>query len=152
MTYQPKVYRKHGGDELVVASGGLITVEAGGSVAFPSGSANDYIVQLDVADISAEASYFAVAPFAGSISKIWTVVDGAVLTADATVTAKIATVAVTNGAVTIATAGGAAGDVDSATPTAANVVTAGQAIEFVVAGGGAAGTGPRLHIYAVIAR
>jgi hypothetical protein len=31
-TYSPKVYRKQGGDELVVASGGLITVEAGGSI------------------------------------------------------------------------------------------------------------------------
>lgn len=31
-TYAPKVYRKAGGDELVVASGGLITVESGGSI------------------------------------------------------------------------------------------------------------------------
>lgn len=31
-TYQPKVYRKHGGDEFVVASGGLVTVESGGRV------------------------------------------------------------------------------------------------------------------------
>jgi hypothetical protein len=32
-TYQPAVYRKHGGNELVVANGGVITVEAGGSIA-----------------------------------------------------------------------------------------------------------------------
>lgn len=32
-TYQPKVYRKQGGDELVVASGGTITVEDGGILA-----------------------------------------------------------------------------------------------------------------------
>lgn len=31
-TYSPKVYRKQGGDELVVASGGIITVESGGSI------------------------------------------------------------------------------------------------------------------------
>lgn len=31
-TYQPKVYRKQGGDELVVASGGKITVESGGII------------------------------------------------------------------------------------------------------------------------
>lgn len=31
-TYQPKVYRKQGGDEMVVASGGLVTVESGGDV------------------------------------------------------------------------------------------------------------------------
>lgn len=30
MSYQPKTYRKQGGDEFVVASGGKITVESGG--------------------------------------------------------------------------------------------------------------------------
>lgn len=34
-TYGPKVYRKQGGDELVVASGGKITIEAGGNVLAP---------------------------------------------------------------------------------------------------------------------
>ncbi len=32
MSYQPKVYRKQGGNELVVASGGKVTVESGGVV------------------------------------------------------------------------------------------------------------------------
>src|SRR5262245_17355215 len=31
-TYQPKVYIKQGGDELVIASGGKLTVESGGQV------------------------------------------------------------------------------------------------------------------------
>lgn len=31
-TYQPKVYHKHGGDELVVASGGVLNVETGGII------------------------------------------------------------------------------------------------------------------------
>lgn len=34
MTYQPKVYRKQGGDELVVASGGTLAVDSGGAVTF----------------------------------------------------------------------------------------------------------------------
>lgn len=34
MSYQPKVYRKQGGDELVVADGGRITAESGGRVVF----------------------------------------------------------------------------------------------------------------------
>lgn len=34
-TYQPKVYRRQGGDELVIASGGKITQEPGGSVVPP---------------------------------------------------------------------------------------------------------------------
>jgi hypothetical protein len=32
MSYQPKVYKKQGGDEFVVASGGKITVESGGEI------------------------------------------------------------------------------------------------------------------------
>jgi hypothetical protein len=38
-TYQPKVYRKQGGDELVVASGGLVTLESGGIINVESGGA-----------------------------------------------------------------------------------------------------------------
>ncbi len=38
-TYQGKVYRKQGGDELVVASGGKITVEAGGTIDASAGTA-----------------------------------------------------------------------------------------------------------------
>ena len=37
-SYQPKVYRKQGGDELVVASGGTITVESGGTLALEDGA------------------------------------------------------------------------------------------------------------------
>jgi hypothetical protein len=31
-SYQPKVYRKQGGAEMVIASGGKITVESGGTI------------------------------------------------------------------------------------------------------------------------
>jgi hypothetical protein len=37
-TYQPKVHRRQGGNTLVVASGGVIDVEPGGSINFSSGS------------------------------------------------------------------------------------------------------------------
>lgn len=37
MTYQPKVYRKQGGDEIVVADGGQQTVESGGEIEIESG-------------------------------------------------------------------------------------------------------------------
>lgn len=48
-TYMPKVYRKMGGDIMVVASGGQILVEPGGSVmgGNPTGAA-DYFVDLNV--------------------------------------------------------------------------------------------------------
>ncbi len=37
-TYTPKVYRKQGGDEFVVASGGKLTVESGGEIDLQAGS------------------------------------------------------------------------------------------------------------------
>lgn len=167
-TYQPKVYEKQGGDELVVASGGAITVESGGSLTVAgvtidastlaltgltasAAELNASFLHLDIADGSAEATYYLVSPHAGDISKIYTVIDGVVSTADITITAKIGSTGVTNGVVTIATAASAAGDVDVATPTAANTVTAGQAINFVVTGGGSGGS-PRIHLVAVVSR
>lgn len=167
-TYGPKVYRKAGGDEMVVASGGAITVESGGTLTVAgvtvdettlamtglTASAvelNQYSLTLDIADGSAEAVYYLVCPHAGAIAKIYSVIDGAVSTADITITAAIAATPVTNGVVTIATAASGAGDVDSATPTAANVVTAGQAINLTVTGGGAGGS-PRIHVAVVITR
>jgi hypothetical protein len=38
MTYNAKVHRKQGGDELVVGDGGKVTVESGGEVNFEAGS------------------------------------------------------------------------------------------------------------------
>lgn len=167
-TYIPKVYKSQGGNELVVASGGAITVESGGTLTVAgvtidastlaltglTASAvelNQYVVGLDIADGSADADYYIVCPHAGDIAKIWSVTDGAVSTADITITASIGGVSVTNGVVTIATAASGAGDVDSATPTAANTVTAGQALKLAVAGGGSGGS-PRIHVAVVITR
>ena len=112
---------------------------------------NEYFVSLDIADGSAEAVYYLACPHAGTISKIATVIDAAVATADITITAAIGGTGITNGVVTIATAASAAGDLDTATPTALNVVTAGQAVNFTVTGGGAGGT-PRVHLVMTISR
>lgn len=100
---------------------------------------------LDIADGSADTTYYLLSPVAGTISKIYTVTDGAVGTADITITGKIGSTAITNGAVTIATAASAAGDIDVATPTAANTITAWAAMNFVVTGGGSGGS-PRIHV------
>ena len=158
MSYQPKVYKKAGGDELVVASGGSIDIESGGAlkiggvqVSASAAEINETILSLDIADGSADADYFLVSPHAGAISKIYSVIDGPVGTADITITASIGATPVTGGVVTIASAGSAAGDVDVATPSAANVVTAGQAIKLAVAGGGSGGS-PRIHVAVVISR
>lgn len=150
---QTKVYKPQGGDSLVVASGGSIDVQSGGAMSAPGG-ANllQQVLHLDIEDASAEAVYYLVSPHAGTISAVYSVIDSAVLTADVTITGKIGATAITNGVVTITQSGSAAGDIDTATPTAANVLTAGQAMNFTVTGGGAAGTGPRIHLAVVITR
>ncbi len=86
--------------------------------------------------VSADAKVYHIAsPVAGSITAIWSVLSQHVLAGgNATLTGKIAAAAITNGVVTIALAASAIGDVDSATPTAANAVVAGDDINFTVGG------------------
>lgn len=55
-TYQPKVYRKQGGDELVVANGGKITVEEGGAIQ-GHGLAGNADVAADVLAIPVTAAH-----------------------------------------------------------------------------------------------
>lgn len=142
-TYQPKVYFKQGSNELVVASGGKITIESGGSVASSDGSellGTKRYQKKQVADLSAEATYYMRALHAGKITKIWSIIDGAISTADVTATFSINGVAITNGVVTQPTAASAAGDQAEATPTALNTVAVGDKISFVVTGGGSGGS------------
>jgi hypothetical protein len=76
-----------------------------------------------------------VAGVAGTISKIYSVLKGAALASgDATLTGKINGSAITTGVVTITQAGSAIGDLDNCTPSAQNVVAAGQEIQFLVGG------------------
>ena len=108
-------------------------------------NSNKIVLNMEVDDLSAAESHFIVSPLAGDIEKIWCVLDSAIALADTTLTAEIGGVAVTNGVVTIAYSGSAAGDVDSATPTGANTVTAGQAIE-IVCGGETNSSGAHAHL------
>ncbi len=112
---------------------------------------DEVYLPLDIADLSADTTYYVVAPCDGDITLIYSVIDGAVATADVTITPSIGGTPITDGAITIATAGSAAGDVDSATPSAANSVSAGDVIALAVAGGGSGGS-PRGHVVIVISR
>ncbi len=78
--------------------------------------------------------YRFVSPVAGTITKLTSVLEGALTVGDATITASIGGTPVTGGALTITQAGSAAGDIDTAVPSAANAVTAGQAVALTVAG------------------
>ncbi|MDI1227359.1 MAG: hypothetical protein PSY14_06730 [bacterium] len=89
----------------------------------------------DISSKNADAAVIRfVAPFAGTIAKIRTVLNAALATGDATFTAAINGVAVTNGVVTATQAASAAGDRDEATPTAAKTFVAGDLITITVGG------------------
>ena len=89
---------------------------------------------VTMTDVSTAGSVWVVPSTGGTISKIYSVINGAIGTADAGITVKINGVAVTGGAITIAFSGSAAGDVDSATPSALNTVVAGDKIEILTDG------------------
>ena len=95
---------------------------------------NDYFLTVKLSDVSTAGSAYVVAPDAGKIIKIYSVLGGAIATADAGITTKINGTAVTGGGITIANASSAAGDVDTAEPTAANSVSEGDYISFTTDG------------------
>lgn len=96
--------------------------------------ANKHYVSIEVADVHGSATYHGIAPVAGTITKMWSVINGALTTADATLTGKIAGTPITGGAIDVVQAGSAAGQVNTATPSAANTVAAGQDISITVSG------------------
>ena len=101
-------------------------------------------IALVLGDISTKASDAAVlrvvSPVAGTIDKVYSVLNAALATGDATLTGKIGASAITNGVITITESGSAAGDVDSATPSAAKTVAIGDVISFT-GGGSSSATG-----------
>lgn len=73
-------------------------------------------------------------PVRGKIIKVWSVLNGAITTADATVAVAINGTAVTGGSITITQSGSAAGDYDEAFPSGANDVNEGDVISFTPSG------------------
>ena len=87
-------------------------------------------VTVQIEDISTAGQKYVVPGFKGKIKNAHSVINGAIATADADLTLKIGGTAVTGGVITVAQSGSAAGDVDSATPSAAHTFTQSQAIEI----------------------
>lgn len=127
-SYIVKVYEKQGGDEIVVASGGKITEEAGGAI-LGRAVLNSY-----AGDIGTAGSSFVTTPFAGTIVSLGAVNHVANAGTKTVLTAKIATVAVTAPAWEVAVTA-AAGVASAVVPTAANTVAAGDVIEIAYDGG-----------------
>ena len=96
---------------------------------------NDYFISGRVADISTAGSTFVAVPDGGRIIKIITVLQGAISGGNAAISFEIGGTAVTGGGITVAHSGSAAGDVDTAEPTAANRVEENGTIEMITDGG-----------------
>ena len=96
---------------------------------------NDYFLTAEIEDVSTASSTFVTVPDGGKIIKIFSALQGAISGADAALSFEIGGTAVTGGGITIANSGSAAGDVDSAEPTAANSINEGEAIEMITDGG-----------------
>lgn len=89
---------------------------------------------LDVPTLVGTGVYGLPAPFAGTVRKIWTRLKAPLTTGNATLTSKIGATGITSGVVTITQAGSAIGDIDSATPSAANTVAEGSNLSVTVGG------------------
>lgn len=75
-----------------------------------------------IADVSTAETVYIPMPYAGTVSKIITVLEGAITVADATITAKNSA-ASSMGTITVAYTSSAAGDVDTLAPGSNNTVT-----------------------------
>ncbi|MCK5610992.1 hypothetical protein KAR91_54470, partial [Candidatus Pacearchaeota archaeon] len=122
-------------DVLVVTSAdGAATVTTQGLATVTQTFNARYALTVEIA-LTDGVSGHVVAPFAGDISTIETVLTGgAVTTNDAVCTFDIGGTGITDGVVTIANSGSAIGDLDSATPSALNTVAAGDLIKCTVSG------------------
>lgn len=95
---------------------------------------NKVYLTYTIPDISTAGSHFVVTPIAGDIAKIYSTINNAITSVNCGLTFEIGGTAVTNGAITIAYSGSAAGTVDNSTPSGNKTLTAGQAIEIITDG------------------
>ena len=98
---------------------------------------NDYFLTSKITTISTAGSTFVPVPDGGTIIKIFTSIKNAISSANAALTFEIGGVAVTGGGITVTQSGSAAGDVDTAEPTALNTVSEGGTIEMITDGASA---------------
>lgn len=111
---------------------------------------NDYFLTVQLTDVSAASSVNVAVPDNGKIIKIISVLGGAITVADSAVITKINGTTVTGGGFTVAFTSSAAGDIDTAEPTALNAVLEGDFI--TITSDGASTTTQPITVTLVIRR
>ena len=89
-----------------------------------------------MADVCTASSAYFTPAYAGHIIEIKSCISGAIATADCVVTGSVGGTAITDGVLTIAFTSSAAGDVDTVTPTAGNVVSTTDYVRLASDGAG----------------
>lgn len=133
MAYNGKVYRKQGGNEIVVASGGVVTEESGGQIKAK------VALNVQSADIGTAGSVYVVCPFAGTVVGLAAVNGTANAGTKTVLLGKLGGATITAPAWEVAVSA-TAGTGVSVVPTAANTVAAGDVIEIAFDGGSSAVT------------
>jgi len=90
-------------------------------------------VNATIDDVSTAGQIYVVAPWAGTLIKVYSVLNGAIATADAVLTVKDHS-GDSAGTITIANSGSAAGDLDFLEPSSNNTFAAGEKIEVETSG------------------
>lgn len=112
------------------ASTGTVYVSDGAGSGTWQDPSHAYTLNARIDNISTADDVYLAVPQSGTITKIYSVIDGVLTAADAGLTFSIGAVPITGSAITVAYTGSAAGDVDSSTPSAANTVVAGDSIKI----------------------
>lgn len=105
------------------------------------------VFSATIADVSTSETIYIPMPYAGTVSKIITVLEGAITSADATITAKNSA-ASSMGTITVAFTSSAAGDVDTLAPASNNTVTDDDYITVETNGGSS--TAQRLWVTVIV--
>lgn len=118
------------------ASSGMVYVADGaGSGAWTAVKPTLIAITKTFPDVSTATDLYAAIPYAGTISKIYAVLEGAIITANSTVTFSIGGVAVDSSTLTIAFSGSGPGVEFSSTPSGHNTVVAGSVLKISTDGG-----------------
>lgn len=107
------------------------------------------VLSATIADVSTAETIYIPIPYAGTVKRITTTLEGAITVADATITAKNSS-ALSMGTITVAYTGSAAGDVDSLDPASNNTATDNDYITIETDGGST--TAQRLFVTIYVER